>query len=279
MASFFADVPAHRPGLAVFLNAGDPPLDVLADVVAMLDERRVDCLELAVPFPDSVTDGPVVKASARRALGAGTGLDETIAFVDAVRPSLSHLRIALFVDWRHTVRPLSVEAVVRQVGDSAVDGLLVHAIPPRSRPPYYEAAARAGVPVVATCYAGSADEVVADAAASASAYVYLASRSGRTGGGSEIDSATVGATVARLRSMGARTPIAVGFGVRSAADVAAVHGAGADAAIVGSAFVSCLEGALAAHLDVPRQLAGLVDSLRPDQPESKGELNHDHSHA
>jgi tryptophan synthase alpha chain len=38
-------------------------------------------------------------------------------------------------------------------------------------------------------------------------------------------------------------PIAVGFGVRTAADVRAVHAAGADAAIVGSSFVAALETA------------------------------------
>ena len=32
MSAFFADRPSGRPGLAVFLNAGDPPLDVLREL-------------------------------------------------------------------------------------------------------------------------------------------------------------------------------------------------------------------------------------------------------
>ena len=50
--------PPGRPGLALFLNAGDPPLDVLRELVLRLDELKVDCLELAVPFPNSPSDGP-----------------------------------------------------------------------------------------------------------------------------------------------------------------------------------------------------------------------------
>ena len=65
-AAFFAEPPPGRPGLAVFLNAGDPPLDVLQELVLRLDHLRVDCLELAVPFPNSPSDGPVIRESADR---------------------------------------------------------------------------------------------------------------------------------------------------------------------------------------------------------------------
>ena len=38
-ARFFAEPPPGRPGLAVFLNAGDPPLDVLRELVLRLAIR------------------------------------------------------------------------------------------------------------------------------------------------------------------------------------------------------------------------------------------------
>ena len=58
-SAFFSDRPAGRPGLALFLNAGDPPLDTFRELVLMLDSCKIDCLELAVSFPNSPTDGPV----------------------------------------------------------------------------------------------------------------------------------------------------------------------------------------------------------------------------
>jgi tryptophan synthase alpha chain len=261
-----------RAGLALFVNAGDPPLDVLADVVRMLDEAGVDCLELAVPFPDSVTDGPVIRRSADRALAAGVGLDETLGFVAAVRGRLRHLRIALFADWSHTVRPLSLRSTIGRVADSGADGLLVHALPPRARPAYHRAAQEAGLPVVTTCYAGSDGEVMAEAAAHVSAYLYLVAHYGRSGTAPAGGYGPLAGAIARLRDATA-APIAVGFGIRSAEDVARVHDLGADAAVVGTAAVSVVERAVTERRDVVADLHSLVGDLTRDL-----DPNHDTSH-
>ncbi|MEO3870704.1 tryptophan synthase subunit alpha [Nonomuraea sp. B12E4] len=262
MPEFF---PRRGDGLAVFLNAGDPPLDVLPELVTMLDESGVDCLELAVPFPDSVTDGPVVRRSADRALAAGVGLEETLAAVAAVRPGLARLRIALLADWSHSIRDTGLAPVTRRIAASGADGLLVHGLPPRLRPAYYEAAAEAGLPIVTTCYHGvSSPEVLAEAAAHATAYVYLVAAYGRSGTGPRTGYAGLAPTVAALRQA-TSAPVAVGFGVRTREDVSAVHACGADAAIVGSAVVSRVESALAGGQDVVAAVAGLISSLNPSE--------------
>lgn len=248
MADFFTRRPPGRPGLAVFLNAGDPPLDVLADLVRMLDEERVDCLELAVPFPDSVTDGPVVRRSAARALAAGVGLAETLDFVRSVRPGLDHLRIALLADWSHTARSLTPDDFAGLVAGSGADGLLVHGLPPRLRAAHHRAARAAGLPVVTTCYPGSSAEVRADAAAHASAYLYLVAHYGRSGSAPTGGYQHLAAVIASLRAA-TTAPIAVGFGLRTPQDLAALRDLGADAAVVGSAGVAHIERALAEQLD------------------------------
>ena len=66
MSSFFERPTAAGPGTVIFLNAGDPPLGEFVGLVLDMDRAGVDCLELAVPFPDSVTDGPVIRRSARK---------------------------------------------------------------------------------------------------------------------------------------------------------------------------------------------------------------------
>jgi tryptophan synthase alpha chain len=257
----FPAASGRRPGLALFLNAGDPSFAVLRELVLMLDEREVDCLELAVPFPNVVTDGPVIRRSAARAIAGGADLDSTLAFVAEVRPRLAHLRLVLMADWRHTVRALAMDGFLGRARDAGCDGLLLHGVPPRARPGYYESARGAGLPIVTTCFVGSPEAAFGEAALHASAYLYLVSHFGKGEGAGGPDPAKLAPAIGALRERTA-APIAVGFGVRTGADVEAVAEAGADAAIVGSSCVACLETALGAGADPVPAMRRFVDELR-----------------
>jgi tryptophan synthase alpha chain len=261
-SDLFARRPPGQAGLAVFLNAGDPPLDQLADVTDMLDDCRVDCLELAVPFPDSPTDGPVIRRSAQRALAHGTGFEQVLEAVARIRPTLDHLRIVLLADWSYTVKPGELDRFVARVAASGADGLLLHGLPPRLRWNYYLAAHDSGLPIVTTCYRTSNAKVMAEAAAEATAYLYLVARYGRSGAADPGDLQELAGVVASLRAAATR-PVAVGFGVRSADDVARLHDLGADAAVIGTAAVACVERAILTGRDVVREVHGFVRDLRP----------------
>ncbi|MFD3329943.1 tryptophan synthase subunit alpha [Streptomyces sp. NPDC058701] len=258
--------PGQGPGLALFLNAGDPPLPVLRDLVLMLDQEKVDCLELAVPFPDSVTDGPVIQRSARRALDrGGAGLDDVLAFIADVRPHLAHLRIALLADWSHSLKHRDLADATRDIAAAGADGLLIHALPPRLRHSHLETAAAAGLPVVTTCYTKSPPDTQAQAAAHASAYLYLVAHYGRSGTAPAAGHAQLAQAVTALRAHTA-SPIAVGFGVSTRQDVQAVGASGADAAIIGSAAVAAVERAQEAGHDVTEAFRAFVRSVLPPTP-------------
>lgn len=258
MSDFFP----RPPGLAVFLNAGDPPFDVLDDIADMLDDHQVDVLELGVPFPDSISDGPVIRRSADRALAAGTELEDALAFVERSAGRHRHLRVVVLADWAHTVRPRSMAQVVTAVAGSGAAGALLHGAPPRVRPDFYDRAGAAGLPVVTTCYASSSPGVLAEAATHASAYVYLVTHYGPSGSGPAPDPDALRVPIDALR---ARTgaPIAAGFGIRTAADVERVHAAGADAAVVGSTVVARAEASFTGGRDVVADLAALITDFRP----------------
>ncbi|MGW7074806.1 tryptophan synthase subunit alpha [Streptomyces sp. NPDC054866] len=260
---FFAGRGPSDPGLALFVNAGDPGLDRLRDLVLLLDEAGVDCLELAVPFPDSVTDGPVIRRSARRALDRGTDLDAVLGFIAAVRPRLRHTKVALLADWRHSVRPVGIKEFVAKSRDCGADGVLLHGLPPRAAPGYLEAAERIGQPVVTSCYAGSDPDVLAQAARHATAYLYLVAHYGRSGTAPPPRADALRPVLATLRGSTA-APIAVGFGVRTGADVRTMGALGADAAIVGTALVDRVEQAQNAGGDLLAEVGRFVEGLRPE---------------
>ncbi|WP_432011844.1 tryptophan synthase subunit alpha [Streptomyces cucumeris] len=257
---FFPGRGPHDPGLALFLNAGDPgPPEVFADLLLALDDAGVDCVELAVPFPDSITDGPVIRRSAERALDRGVDLAATLRLLARVRPRMRHTAVALLADWRHTVAPLGPPEFMRRARDSGADAVLVHGAPPRARPRCLEAAHHIGQPMVTTCYARSEPAVLDEAARTASAYLYLVAHYGRTGA-TPVEPVSLEPVLTRLRKL-TDAPLAVGFGVRTAGDVAALGRAGADAAVVGTALVARLEAALLAGEDPVAEARAFVADL------------------
>ena len=266
---FFADRPGGRTGLVLFLVAGDPPLDVFRDIVLLMDEQEVDCLELAVPFPDSPTDGPVIQESARRALDRGVDLEATLAFVESIRPELSHLKIALLADWSYSIKGTPLRDFLERVQSAGADGLLVHGLPPRLRPEYYEAADATGLPIVTTCYATSEAPVLHDAAEHASAYIYLVSAYGRSGTVGPPDHSTLVPVLETLRER-SEVPIAVGFGIKDRSHVEGVGAVGADAAIIGSTCVALVADTQAAGGDVVKDFRGLLGELVPSSQPTKG---------
>jgi tryptophan synthase alpha chain len=257
---FFTDPAPGRPGLALFLNAGDPPLDAFADLVRMLDANRVDCLELAIPFPNSPTDGPVIRESADRALADGVDSQGVLDFIERVRPGLSHLKIALLADWSYSIKPAPIREFVERVHASGADGLLVHGLPPRLKPQYYEAAEAVEQPIVTTCYANSDPAVIAEAAEHGSAYIYLVAHYGRSGTVGPPDHSTLIPVLKGLRAQ-TNVPVAVGFGVKKRADIDGLAAVGADAAIVGSAGVARIAEARARGRDVIEDFRGFLADL------------------
>jgi len=255
--AFFTEPREGRPGLALFLNAGDPPLDVLEDLVLLLDDYKVDCLELAVPFPNSASDGETIRQSANRALADGVDRDAVLAFIERVRPRLSHLKIALLADWSHSAKRPPLPEFLGMVKASGADGLLMHGLPPRLREQYYEAAATVGQPIVTTCYASSDAEVLNDAADHGSAYIYLVAHYGRSGNVGPPDHSTLVPILAQLRER-TDVPIAIGFGVKNRGHIEGLGAVGADAAIVGSTCVACVADSLANGRDVIEDFEALL---------------------
>jgi tryptophan synthase alpha chain len=259
-AAFFQARRPGRPGLALFLNAGDPPLETFRELVLMLDEYRVDCLELAIPFPNSPTDGPVIRESASRALADGIDRRAVLDFVAAVRPELSHLKIALLADWSYSIKGMAMKEFLEMVKAVGADGLLVHALPPRVRDEYYEAATEVGQPIVTTCYSSSDDSVLSDAAQHGTAYIYLVAHYGRSGTVGPPDHTALVPVLAKLREQ-TDVPVAVGFGVKNRSHIDGLAAVGADAAIVGSTCVARVADARAAGRDVVEDFEGLLAEL------------------
>jgi len=77
-----------KPGLVVYLTAGDPDLPTTREIALAAIDAGADVLELGVPFSDPLADGPVIQRASERALARGTRLKDVLGLARELRPAV-----------------------------------------------------------------------------------------------------------------------------------------------------------------------------------------------
>lgn len=233
-----------RPALIAYLTAGDPEPARTAGLVRALERGGADLIELGVPFSDPIADGPVIQRGAERALKAGTTLRKVLEMAAEIRRD-SEIPLLLFTYLNPALR-YGFEALARDSVSAGIDGCLLTDVSVEEAGPYVSACRAQGLDTVFLAAPTSTDRRLKLVAEFSSGFVYLVSRTGVTG----EQAAVAGSAPELVRRMRAVTdlPLAVGFGISTAAQVAEV-GAIADGVVVGSAIVRCIENNAGADLE------------------------------
>jgi len=224
-----------RPGLVVYVMAGDPDLETTRRLVMELERAGADVIELGVPFTDPLADGPTIQAANERSLAAGTTLDGVLDLVRELRRE-TEIPILLMTYYNPVFRA-GQEAVAQAARAAGVDGMLVTDLPPEEASEWKATAGRAGLDTIFLLAPTSTEERIRIAAEAASGFVYCVSRTGVTGAQAELPE-ELHALLDRIRAH-TDQPVAVGFGVSTPEHVRQI-GEWCDAAVVGSAVVNLI---------------------------------------
>lgn len=222
--------------LIPFITAGDPDLKTTAEALKILDRSGADLIELGVPYSDPLADGPVIQAAATRALQKGTSLDRVLDMVREVSPSLK-APIILFT-YYNPILNRGIETFLQNIFDAGVRGLVVPDLPLEEVAGLLKPAGEIGIDVTLLVAPTSPKARIESIAQSSQGFIYLVSVTGVTGVRTEIES-RVQDLIGELRSVTDKA-IGVGFGISQPHQAKQIREWGADAVIVGSAFVKRL---------------------------------------
>jgi tryptophan synthase alpha chain len=234
----FADCKRRgRAALIAYLMAGDPSLPSTFVLAQAAVEGGADVLELGIPYSDPLADGPAIASAAQRALSAGTTFDGVLAMVQVLARRVAPVPLFAF-SYYNPIFARGIERAAAEFRQAGLAGAIVPDLPPEEAQPLVDALARERLESVFLVAPTTPAERAARIAEQCTGFVYVVSRMGVTG-------ASVGQRakdlVARLRSLTDK-PLAVGFGIRTAADAQSVASV-ADGVIVGSALVERAAGA------------------------------------
>jgi tryptophan synthase alpha chain len=222
--------------LIPFITAGDPDLKTTAEALRVLDKSGADIIELGVPYSDPLADGPVIQAAATRALQQGVRLDDVLALVKDVAPDIA-APIVLF-NYYNPILNRGIESFLKQIAEVGVKGLVVPDLPLEEAQTLLEPAAEIGIEVVLLVAPTTPQDRIEAIAHQSQGFIYLVSVTGVTGMRTQIES-RVQDLLQQMRAVTDK-PIGVGFGISQLEQARAVKNWGADAVIVGSAFVKRL---------------------------------------
>ena len=256
-ARFAALAAEGRAGFIAYVMAGDPDLATATAILRGLPAAGADIIELGMPFSDPMAEGPPIQKAAIRALSEGMTLTGVFEMVRVFRANDQTTPIVL-MGYMNPLISLGLPAFANAAANAGVDGLIIVDCPPEEAGPLADALDAEGVDLIRLATPTTDDARLTVVAARTRGFVYYVSVAGVTGG-KAVDAVAIAPAVERVRRASG-LPVAVGFGIRTpqaAAEVARV----ADAAVVGSALVDEIAGAIAQNRDPTAKVLETVAAL------------------
>ena len=229
----------NRAGFVTYVMAGDPDAATTLEVLKGLPGAGADLIELGFPFSDPMAEGPTIQRAAQRGLKSGMTLQGTLDLVAAFREGDQDTPVIL-MGYLNPVLNKGFETFAGLAAKAGVDGLIIVDCPPEEADPLSDALEAEGIALIRLAAPTTDDARLPMVVRRTSGFVYYVSVAGVTGVKS-ADAADVAPAVERLRKASG-LPVAVGFGIRTPEQAAAVAKV-ADAAVVGSALVDEIEAA------------------------------------
>jgi len=239
---------AHKPGLVVYLTAGDAglrgnqfsvnaSLNTTREIAIAAIDAGADVIELGVPFSDPLADGPIIQRASERALAHGTRLKDILALAHEIRTARPKAGLVIF-SYLNPILRYGLRKFVEDAAAAGVDGVLATDMIVEEAAEYLAEMSRVNLAPIFLAAPTSPDPRLQAIAANSRGFVYAISRVGITGTQQSL-AVDAAALVARIRRW-TKLPVAVGFGISNAEHVAQVAEF-ADAAVVGSAIVELVE--------------------------------------
>jgi len=251
----------HKPGLVVYLTAGDPSLEATFEIALAAIDAGADVIELGVPFSDPLADGPVIQRAMERALAQGTRLKDVLGLAREIRAARPEAGLVVF-SYLNPILRYGLAKFADDAKAAGVDGVLATDMIVEEAGDYLKEMTRVDLAPIFLAAPTSPDARLEAIAAHSKGFVYAISRTGITGTQASV-AGDAAALVGRIRRWGETErrglPVAVGFGISNAEHVAQVAEF-ADAAVVGSAIVELIERAT--PKTAPDLVARFIKGLR-----------------
>lgn len=235
----FAELQAkNQKALISYIMTGFPNEKATMSTVRGLVKGGVDIIELGFPFSDPLADGPVIQNASTVSLEKGTNIVKFFSLVKKIRKETDIPLILM--TYTNILYHKGYGKFISEAKKAGIDGFILPDMSIEESKEYLQAAKNKADTIFLISPNTSKARIQKISKAS-SGFLYLVAVFGTTGVKTGIKKYTLDAIKQVKKQTKGKIPIGIGFGVSTPDDVRKYIKAGADAVIVGSAYLKLIE--------------------------------------
>lgn len=223
----------------VYCTAGYPQLNSTLEVMRALQENGADIIELGMPYSDPLADGPVIQQSSTIALANGMTIKKLFEQLKDFRKIISIP--VLLMGYMNPILQYGFERFCVDAAAAGIDGLILPDLPEHEfETEYGSIIKKHGLDFIFLVTPETSEARIKKLDEISTGFLYAVSSSSTTG--KEKNMADVSSYLQKLKGMGLKNPVLVGFGIKDKATFESAC-ASANGAIIGTAYIKALANA------------------------------------
>jgi len=235
----FAELESRKEkALIAYIMAGFPNEKATITTIRGLVKGGADIIELGFPFSDPLADGPVIQNASTVSLEKGTKIAKFLSLVKKIRKE-TDIPLVLMT-YTNILYHKGYSKFISEAKKAGIDGFILPDMSVEESKEYLKAA-KNNADTIFLISPNTNKTRVQKITKASSGFLYLVAVFGTTGVKTGIKKYTLDAIKQVKKQTKGKIPIGVGFGISTPEDVKKYIKAGADAVIVGSAYLKLIE--------------------------------------
>ena len=228
----------NQKALIAYIMAGFPNEKATIATIRGLVKGGADIIELGFPFSDPLADGPVIQNASTISLEKGTKIDKFLTLVKKIRKE-TDIPLVLMT-YTNILYHKGYVKFISEAKKAGIDGFILPDMSIEESKEYLKAA-KSNADTIFLISPNTSNTRIQKIAKVSTGFLYLVAVYGTTGVKTGIKNYTLKAIKNVKKQTKGKTPVCIGFGISTPKDVKKYIKAGADAVIVGSAYLKLIE--------------------------------------
>jgi tryptophan synthase alpha chain len=219
--------------LSLFMTCGFPNLPQSKKIFQEMLLHQPDIIEFGLPFSDPMADGPVIQESSKIALKSKLSTKQSLNLIKSLKKESGNTAFVIMC-YLNTIQKFGVKKFINEI-KNIVDGIIIVDLPFEEETSIKKILDKNSIHLIKLISPMTDKKRSETLLKDAKGFIYYISATGITGS-NKLDYSEINKNVSLLKKQ-TKTPVLVGFGIKSRKDVLSINKTKADGIIIGSALI------------------------------------------